>query len=68
MVGAPPTSVRVHQDKTVEILPRWGDPTKITLTKRSAAQAVVRLMTMWLRRGRPSGCVSRPGLRSPTMP
>ncbi len=27
-------SVRVCQDKTVEVLPRWGEPVTITFTKR----------------------------------
>jgi hypothetical protein len=29
-----PDSVRVRQDKTVEILPRWGEPVTISFTKR----------------------------------
>ncbi len=34
VAGALLTSVRVRQDKTVEILPRWGEPVTITFTKR----------------------------------
>ncbi len=36
VAGALVTSVRVCQDKTVEILPRWGEPVTITLTKRGS--------------------------------
>jgi chromosome segregation ATPase len=34
VAGALLTGVRVCQDKTVEILPRWGEPVTITFTKR----------------------------------
>ncbi len=34
VAGALLTSVRVWQDRTVEILPRWGEPVTITFTKR----------------------------------
>ncbi len=34
VAGALLMSVRVHQNKTVEILPRWGEPVTITFTKR----------------------------------
>ena len=34
VAGALLTSVRVGQDKTVEIQPRWGEPVTITFTKR----------------------------------
>jgi hypothetical protein len=34
VAGALLNSVRVCQDKTVEILPRWDEPVTITFTKR----------------------------------
>ncbi len=34
LAGALLTSVRVRQDKTVQIQPRWGDRVTITFTKR----------------------------------
>ncbi len=34
VAGALLTSVRIRQDKTVEILPRWGEPVTVTFTKR----------------------------------
>jgi hypothetical protein len=33
VAGALLTSVRVSQDKTVEILPRWGEPVIVTFTE-----------------------------------
>jgi hypothetical protein len=33
--GALLAGVRVRQDKTVEVQPRWGEPVTITFTKRS---------------------------------
>lgn len=30
------TSVRVRQDKTVQILPRWGEALTVTFTKRGS--------------------------------
>jgi hypothetical protein len=36
VAGALLTSVLVRQDKTVEILPRWGEPVVITFTKRGS--------------------------------
>jgi site-specific DNA recombinase len=35
VAGALLAGVRVHQDKTVEILPRWWEPMKVTFTKRN---------------------------------
>ena len=35
------TSVRLGQDKTVEILPRWGEPVVITFTKRGSVPHLV---------------------------
>lgn len=34
VAGALLTSVRICQDKTVEIRPRWGEPVTITFIKR----------------------------------
>ncbi len=36
VAGALLTGVRVCQDKTVEIQPRWGDAVRITFTKRGS--------------------------------
>ncbi len=36
VAGALLTSVRVCQDKTVEILPRWGEPVTISFTERGS--------------------------------
>ena len=36
VAGALLTGLLVRQDKTVEMLPRWGEPVTITFTKRGS--------------------------------